>query len=248
MEKREQEERAPEFIRPEPSTKNYRKLMEDTVEHWRRQPENTGKKPRLLLQSCCAPCSSAALDQLSRDFSLTLFFYNPNISSLDEFFKRALELKRLIQSMGLDRERTAEDGTVLSPVSVLVPDYDHAEFLAIAKGHEKDPECGERCHRCYRQRLKKTAEYMAEHGGFDFFSTTLTLSPMKSAEVLNRIGAEEAEAAGSTYLPTDFKKKGGYQRSIELSREYALYRQDYCGCEFSRAQALKRKAAEAKLG
>lgn len=246
-----------EYIKPEPNTKNYRQMLEKTIEAWQKDPEKRKRKPRLLMHSCCAPCSSAVLDQLCRFFDITLFYYNPNISTEKEFDLRVSELKRLIHEMGIDVDRTDEDGMRLSAVSVVVPAYDHREFLSIARGHEKDPERGERCHLCYRQRLEKTAEYMDEIRkkasesadssvpAYDYFCTTLTISPMKSAEILNVIGAEVGEKHDESFLPSDFKKKGGYQRSIQLSKEYDLYRQDFCGCEFSKA-ASERERAERK--
>jgi predicted adenine nucleotide alpha hydrolase (AANH) superfamily ATPase len=242
-----------EYIKPEPNTKNYMMMMNKIIESWQKDPDKRGRRPRLLLHSCCAPCSSAVLDQMCRYFDITLFYYNPNISAKTEFEHRASELKRLIHEMGIDKERIGEDGTLLGKVLVVVPEYDHKEFLEIARGHEKDPERGERCHLCYRQRLEKTAAYMdvirdgsgsckeADEVPYDYFCTTLTISPMKSAEILNRIGEEVGNDHGEAFLPSDFKKRGGYQKSIELSREYDLYRQDFCGCEFSKAACEKER-------
>ena len=248
-----------EYIKPEPNTKNYQQMLDKIIEFWQKDPDKNGRRPRLLMHSCCAPCSSAVLDYLCRYFDITLFYYNPNISTRAEFDHRVSELKRLIHEMGIDVERTGEDGVKLGAVSVVVPDYDHKEFLNIAKGHEKDPERGERCHLCYRQRLEKTAEYMdevrlkasgdpeASERIYDYFCTTLTISPMKSAEILNCIGAEVGERHGENFLPSDFKKKGGYQKSIELSKEYDLYRQDFCGCEFSKAASERERAEREAL-
>lgn len=219
------------YIKPEPNKQNYQKLLDTIIE------ENAGCRPRLLLHSCCAPCSSAVLDYLSKYFQITLFYYNPNISTEAEFQHRVSELQRLIREMHL-----VEKG-----VSILVPPYDHKEFLEIARGHEKDPERGERCHRCYRERLERTAEEMdrAKAAGepYDYFCTTLTISPMKSAEILNEIGSEIASQHALRFLPSDFKKRGGYQKSIELSRQYQLYRQDFCGCEFSKAASERERRA-----
>ena len=251
----------PVYIKPEPNTKNYQRLMEQEISRWQEKP---GRRPRLLLHSCCAPCSSAVLDALCADFDITLFYYNPNISIEAEFTHRVDELRRFCHETGIDVERQDGAGHVLGAVEIVVPPYDHREFLAIARGHERDPERGERCHLCYRQRLERTAEYMeavnrawaaAQHsedpaeetpicGGaqcayvgatrpFDYFCTTLTLSPLKSSEVLNAIGEEIGKAHGLSFLPSDFKKRGGYQKSIELSKQYDLYRQNFCGCEFS---------------
>lgn len=203
------------YIRPEPNTENYRKQMDDII------ASGSDLRPRLMLHACCAPCSSAVLETLSASFDITLFFYNPNISTKCEYDKRAAELVRFTAEFGLD-------------IPVEIADYDHSRFLELARGHEKDPERGERCHLCYRERLQKTAEAAVKAGNFDFFCTTLTLSPLKSAEILNRTGREVGEMYGIRFLPSDFKKKGGYQRSIVLSQEYKLYRQDFCGCEFSR--------------
>ena len=232
-----QETEAPVYIKPEPNTKNYQRLMEQEISRWQEQP---GQRPRLLLHSCCAPCSSAVLDALCADFDITLFYYNPNISTEAEFTHRVDELRRFCHETGIDVERQDSAGHLLGAVEVVVPPYDHREFLAIVRGHERDPERGERCHLCYRQRLERTAEYMeetnhaGEHRPYDYFCTTLTLSPLKSSEVLNAIGEEIGKAHGLHFLPSDFKKRGGYQRSIELSKQYDLYRQNFCGCEFSR--------------
>lgn len=235
-------------------------MMEQEIGKWQARAQ---RRPRLLLHSCCAPCSSAVLDTLCADFDITLFYYNPNISTEAEFTHRVQELQRFCHETWIDVERQDAEGQVLQPVQIVVPPYDHREFLDIARGHERDPERGERCHRCYRERLERTAEYMAsvqeawqqahpsEEGSristtdrgtetheleepYDYFCTTLTLSPLKSSEVLNVIGEEIAKAHGLRFLPSDFKKRGGYQRSIELSKQYALYRQNFCGCEFSR--------------
>lgn len=224
-----QETEVPVYIKPQPNTKNYQRLMEQEISRWQEKP---GRRPRLLLHSCCAPCSSAVLDALCADFDITLFYYNPNISTEAEFTHRVDELRRFCHETGIDVERQDGAGHVLGAVEIVVPPYDHREFLAIARGHEQDPERGERCHRCYRQRLERTAEYM-EGRPFDYFCTTLTLSPLKSSEVLNAIGEEIGKAHGLSFLPSDFKKRGGYQKSIDLSKQYDLYRQNFCGCEFS---------------
>lgn len=180
--------------------------------------------PRLLLHACCAPCSSYVLEYLSNYFEITVLYYNPNISPEEEFQKRAEELRRLISEMEFK-----------NPVSLIVDEYDHGEFLNAVKGLETAPEGGERCFVCYRLRLKRAAKYSAEHG-FDYFCSTLSISPLKNAQKLNEIGAELSEIYSVSSLPNDFKKKGGYLRSIELSREYYLYRQNYCGCTFSKSQ------------
>ena len=180
--------------------------------------------PRLLLHGCCAPCSSYVLEYLATYFDITLCFYNPNIASREEYEKRAEEERRLLAEMPLAR-----------PVSLMVPPWEHAVFLTTVRGAESAPEGGERCRRCFTLRLGEAAK-AAKTGGFDCFATTLTISPLKNAEVLNTIGQEVANACGATWLPSDFKKKNGYRRSVELSAEYGLYRQDYCGCVFSKQE------------
>lgn len=178
--------------------------------------------PRLLLHSCCAPCSSYCLEYLSRYFLITVLYYNPNISPKEEFIKRAEEQQRLISQM-----------KVKNPVSLVVDEYDAQEFFDAVKGMEHIKEGGERCFVCYRLRLGRAAEYAKEYN-FDYFCTTLSISPLKNAQKINEIGEELSEIYAVRFLPSDFKKKGGYQRSVELSREYDLYRQNYCGCAFSR--------------
>ena len=189
-----------------------------------------GERPTLLLHACCAPCSSYVLEYLSRYFRITLFFYNPNIAPEAEYRFRLDELRRLVREMGL-----ADD------VSVLEGNYAPERFLALAKGLETLPEGGARCSLCYRLRLSEAARVAAE-GGFDYFCTTLSISPYKNAAWLNEIGQEEGARYGVTYLVSDFKKKNGYKRSCELSEEYGLYRQDYCGCVYSKAARERQKA------
>lgn len=178
--------------------------------------------PKLLLHSCCAPCSSYCLEYLSQYFEITVLYYNPNISPEEEFRKRAEEQRRLISEM-----------PVKNPVSLVVDDYDPEEFFGAVKGLENAPEGGERCFVCYRLRLERAARYAKERG-FDYFCSTLSISPLKNAQKLNEIGAELSEIYSVQNLPNDFKKNGGYLRSIELSREFDLYRQNYCGCVFSK--------------
>ena len=186
-----------------------------------------GQRPRLLLHSCCAPCSSAVLERLTDSFDITVLYYNPNIAPEEEFLRRMEEQERLIAQLPKSGE-----------IKLLRADYDARAFEAIARGHEGDPEGGERCTRCFRLRLGKTARLAAD-GGFDYFTTTLSISPLKDAQRLNAIGAELAEKVGVRYLFSDFKKKNGYKRSCELSLEYGLYRQDYCGCVYSRMERQK---------
>lgn len=202
---------------------NYQKELEKIL-------EKSGEKlPTLLLHSCCAPCSSRVLEYLSGHFRITVFYYNPNISPREEFEKRAQEQIRLIGEMPLK-----------NPVRTLVGPYEPERFYQAVKGLERIPEGGERCFACFRLRLSEAARVAAE-GGFDYVTTTLTISPMKSARMLNEIGRECAGKAGVLWLPSDFKKKDGYRRSIELSREYGLYRQDYCGCVFSKKEREEQK-------
>ena len=189
-----------------------------------RELDRSTQKRRLLLHACCAPCSSYVLEYLTRYFDITVYFYNPNITFAEEYQKRLNELLRLIDVMPHENKIEVVDG-----------DYEPERFLVLSSGLEELPEGGARCFSCYRLRLEKTAEYFAAHReDFDYFATTLTVSPHKNAEKLNEIGFELAEKYSLNWLPSDFKKREGYKRSIELSRLYGLYRQDYCGCEFSR--------------
>lgn len=202
---------------------NYQLLLEKTIQTL----EKEGRRPRLLLHSCCGPCSSYVMEYLASYFDITIFYYNPNIAPEEEFRFRAEEQQRLIQEMGL--------GVHFQPGN-----YDPERFFALAKGLEKEPEGGERCFRCYRLRLEEAAK-AAKAGGFDYFTTTLSISPHKNAQVLNELGQEISEAYAVPYLFSDFKKKNGYRRSCELSATYHLYRQDYCGCPYSKAEAEARK-------
>lgn len=180
--------------------------------------------PRLLLHSCCAPCSSYVLEYLRQYFKITVFYYNPNISMEAEYQKRVTEQKRLI-----DAYNQLDSGYL---ISVIEGDYEPEIFYAAAKGLEQCPEGGERCFACYELRLRKTAE-LAKELEQDYFTTTLTISPLKNAAKLNKIGESLAQQYQIPWLPSDFKKKNGYKRSIELSAEYDLYRQNYCGCVYS---------------
>lgn len=189
--------------------------------------------PRLLLHSCCAPCSSYCIEYLSKYFEITVFYYNPNISQSEEYQKRVAEQIRLIETMPTKNE-----------VSYIIGDYEPEKFFAAVKGLEHCSEGGERCFVCYEQRLDKAAQVALE-GGFDYFTTTLTISPLKNSQKLNEIGLKLQDKYGIKYLVSDFKKKNGYKRSTELSREYNLYRQDYCGCVYSYAQ--RQEELKAKL-
>ena len=206
--------------------RNYQKELDGIL----KELEKQDRVPKLLLHSCCAPCSSYVLEYLSQWFEIEDFFYNPNIAPEKEYRFRAEELARLIREMPLRH-----------PVHFIEGRYDPERFYETSKGLEDVPEGGERCRKCFALRLEEAARE-AEKTGCDFFATTLTISPLKNAEVINRIGEETAarharQGQGQLrYLPSDFKKRDGYKRSLELSGEYDLYRQNYCGCIFSRKQ------------
>lgn len=213
----------------EPIKRNYQKELERILE----KEETKGK--RLFLHSCCAPCSSYVLIYLREFFRITVFYYNPNITWQTEYEKRAAEQKRLISALN---EEAAG-----FPISVQEGSYEPEKFLEAAKGLEQCPEGQERCSRCFALRLGETAKQAGEQG-FDWFTTTLTISPLKNARTLNEIGERMAQLYGIPFLPCDFKKKEGYKQSVELSRKYGLYRQDYCGCMFSRAEREKRETKD----
>ncbi|MBQ2614656.1 MAG: epoxyqueuosine reductase QueH [Clostridia bacterium] len=200
--------------------RNYQKELEQLLH----QLSGAPKVPRLLLHSCCAPCSSYVLEYLSPYFAITVLYYNPNISPKEEYEHRKAEQLRLIA-----------EGDWKNPVTVLDCDWDGEAFDAISRGLEDVPEGGIRCFSCYELRLRAAAE-AAKKGGYDYFATTLSISPLKNAQKLNEIGEALAEEYGIPHLPSDFKKKEGYKRSIELSRIFHLYRQDYCGCIYSKRQ------------
>lgn len=187
-----------------------------------------GASPPLLLHACCAPCSSAVLAELARDFRLTVYFDNPNMDTGEEYALRAGETRRLVRALGLD-------------VPVIVAPWDQAAYEAAVEGVRDAPEGGARCARCFALRLARSAAYARAHG-FRWFTTTLTVSPHKNAALLNQIGRDVGEAAGVPFLPSDFKKRDGYLNSIRRSREYGLYRQDYCGCIYSRRARDRRTA------
>ena len=200
---------------------NYQKELDQIIARL----EERGERKKLLLHSCCAPCSSYVLEYLSRYFYITVFYYNPNIYPPEEYQTRAAEQERLLRQMPCPLPAAFREGP-----------YEPERFFQLAEGLEQTPEGGERCFRCYRLRLQKAAEYAASHH-FDYFTTTLSISPLKNARKLNEIGLELARETGVPYLVSDFKKRNGYQRSVELSAEYGLYRQNYCGCVYSRAEA-----------
>ena len=210
---------------PEPKV-NYQQMLERELERLKRE----GKRPRLLLHGCCAPCSSYVLEYLSEAFDITLLYDNPNISPREEYEKRAAEADRLIREMGV-------------PVRLQVAPWEPEAYLSAVRGLENEPEGGRRCEACFRLRLSRAAE-AAKKGGYDYFTTTLSISPLKDAQLLNRVGREISDETGVPYLYSDFKKKNGYRRSCELSEVYRLYRQDYCGCAFSKAERDRRKAGE----
>lgn len=207
-----------------PNQGNYQKDLEHLLSQL-----PTDRISTLLLHSCCAPCSSYVLEYLSQFFAITLFYYNPNIAPHEEYQRRLQEQRRLLDELPLRH-----------PVTLVEGGYDPARFYEIAKGFEHEPEGGERCFRCYELRLREAAA-LAQQGGFDYFTTTLSISPYKNAQKLHEIGESLAAEYGVKQLPSDFKKCGGYQRSIALSGEYGLYRQDYCGCVFSKEERFGHK-------
>ena len=211
---------------------NYQKELEKIIDG----PQG-GHVPTLYLHSCCAPCSSYVLEYLSRYFRITVFYFNPNISEESEYRKRVAEQKRLIAAYNEEREesRGISGSEMLQghPIDLVEGDYEPGRFFEMARGLESCPEGGERCFRCFDLRLRETAQRAAAQG-FDYFSTTLTISPLKNARRINEIGQALSREYDVAWLPSDFKKKDGYKRSIELSAQYGLYRQDYCGCTYSR--------------
>lgn len=200
---------------------NYQKVLDKLIECI----EAEGNTPSLLLHSCCAPCSSYVLEYLSNHFSITVLYYNPNIFPIEEYEYRIEEQKRLIDMFPAKHK-----------ISFIRTDYEPERFYNAIKGYEDIPEGGERCFKCYELRLREAAEY-AHRGDFDYFTTTLSISPLKNAQKLNEIGLRLEEEYGVKYLCSDFKKRNGYKRSVELSAEYNLYRQNYCGCVFSKKES-----------
>ncbi len=202
---------------------NYQLVLDKTLESIK--SKGSAEKPSLLLHACCAPCSSYVLEYLTEYFNITLFFYNPNITEREEHDFRCAELHRLVSDMGLS-----------GSVRLINAEYEPERFWEIARGLESLPEGGERCRKCYALRLRKAAQ-AARDGGFDYFTTTLSISPYKRAAWLCELGEELAVQYGVPYLISDFKKRNGYKRSCELSAKYSLYRQGYCGCVFSKKDA-----------
>ncbi len=197
---------------------NYDKLMQEEL--------RGAQDKRLLLHSCCAPCSSHCLSELSPQIGVTVFYYNPNLDCAEEYEKRKREQIRFLRETG--------------PADFLDCDYAPEDYISAVRGLEEEKEGGARCAVCFRLRLERTARE-AKARGFDYFATTLTVSPLKNAKLINEIGFAVAEEVGVPYLPSDFKKRGGYLHSVRLSEEYGLYRQDYCGCAFSKAERERQK-------
>ena len=198
--------------------RNYQKELDGLIA----KLQEEASVPKLFLHSCCAPCSSYVLEYLSEYFEITVFYYNPNIYPPEEYHERAAEQKRFIEQFPAKH-----------PISYIEGEYDTKRFYEMARGLEKVPEGRERCFQCYELRMRESA-MLAKMGGFDYFTTTLSISPLKNAEKLNEIGEMLEEEYGVKHLTSDFKKKNGYKRSTELSKEYELYRQNYCGCVFSK--------------
>ena len=210
--------------------KNYQKELDAILSN------RQGKIPRVLLHSCCGPCSSSVLEYLTQYFDVTLLWYNPNLYPESEYTKRLETQQELIEKMDLG-----------SKVHLCVEPWQNEDYMAAIRGLEQEPEGGERCAECFRVRLKKTAE-LAKKEGFDYFCTTLTLSRYKNAEVINTIGKEIEQSVGISWLPSDFKKQGREMRSSELARKYGLYQQRYCGCIFSLREREKRDESQKTAG
>ena len=208
--------------------RNYQRELDEIINKLR----TTGERPVLFLHCCCAPCSSYVLEYLSEYFQMVLYFYNPNITDAAEYEKRKAELMRLVR-----------EGGYPGGIDILDEDFDSSLFFQMTRGLEEEPECGRRCFICYEMRLQKTAQ-IAVGKGADYFCTTLSISPHKRADKLMEIGERLGDEYGIAYLPSDFKKKNGYKRSIELSGEYGLYRQNYCGCVYSKQEVKKKIAGQ----
>lgn len=208
---------------------NYQKELDKIIDNI-----DENKIEKLLLHSCCGPCSSYVLEYLSKYFEITVFYYNPNIYPSEEYFYRVEEQKKII-------ELTKSN----NPIHMIEGKYDVEKFHKMAEGLEDIPEGGIRCHKCYEMRLREAAQ-IAKKGGFDYFTTTLSISPHKNSQVLNKIGEKVAKEEGVKHLPSDFKKNNGYKRSCEITKEFGMYRQDYCGCEFSKNEAEERELRKKK--
>ena len=212
------------------AVKNYQRELDRIIENIGADHKSA---PTLFLHSCCAPCSSYVLEYLRQYFQITVFYYNPNISMETEYRKRVSEQKRLIAAYN--------EKKCGYHIEIVEGDYEPGRFYEITRGLEQCPEGGERCFACYELRLRETAR-RAQAEKYDYFTTTLTISPLKNAVKLNGIGEQLAAEYGVSWLPSDFKKKGGYQRSVELSKEYDLYRQDYCGCVYSKEERERQRS------
>lgn len=204
---------------------NYQSVLDNTI----KKITSENRVPKLIIHSCCAPCSSYVLEYLSRYFKITVLYYNPNIFPKEEYEYRISEQERLIDSMQF-----------VNDVKLIASGYTPEDFYSAVKGNENEPEGGKRCRLCFNVRLRYTAA-LAKKMNFDYFTTTLSISPLKNAEVLNKLGAEIGKEYGVEYLQSDLKKRNGYKRSVELSKEYGLYRQDYCGCIYSKMEREKLK-------
>ena len=210
--------------------RNLQKELEKIIE----EAKKNGVTPSLLLHSCCAPCSSYCLEYLSQYFRITVLYYNPNLYPAEEYERRVFEQRKLIAALPAKNK-----------ISLVEMKGEPGEFYSAVRGLEQIKEGGERCFACFRLRLERAAEYASENG-FDFFTTTLTISPLKNAAKLNEIGEAAGKKFGVRHLPSDFKKKNGYKRSVELSKIYGLYRQDYCGCVFSKREREQAEAEKEK--
>ncbi|SEN47268.1 5,10-methenyltetrahydrofolate synthetase [Peptostreptococcus russellii] len=208
---------------------NYQKELEKIIDNI-----DEGKVEKLLLHSCCGPCSSYVLEYLSEYFEITIFYYNPNIYPSDEYFYRVEEQKKIIELTNAK-----------NPIHMITGKYEVEKFYKMAEGLEDVPEGGIRCHKCYEMRLREAAK-IAKKGNFDYFTTTLSISPHKNSQVLNKIGEKVGEEEGVKHLPSDFKKNNGYKRSCEITKEFGMYRQDYCGCEFSKKESEERNLKKKK--
>ncbi len=213
--------------------RNYAKELDAKIAEFQKD----GIYPRILLHACCAPCSSYCLEYLREFFDVTVFFFNPNITDGEEYRKRVIEEKRLIEEYNRQVDEKNFEGMhsdeKARKIEIIEGDYDPKVFFEAARGYETCKEGGKRCRKCFELRLRETAR-VAKEMGFEYITTTLTISPLKNADVLNEVGQEAASLYGITFLPSDFKKKEGYKRSIELSQKFGLYRQNYCGCSFSK--------------
>lgn len=210
--------------------RNLQKELEKIIE----EAKKNGVTPSLLLHSCCAPCSSYCLEYLSQYFRITVLYYNPNLYPAEEYERRVFEQRKLIAALPAKNK-----------ISLVEMKGEPGEFYSAVRGLEQIKEGGERCFACFRLRLERAAKY-AKENGFDFFTTTLTISPLKNAAKLNEIGEAAGKKFGVRHLPSDFKKKNGYKRSVELSKIYGLYRQDYCGCVFSKREREQAEAEKEK--